>query len=125
MNQFIRQALMSVGPFVARAAMGVLKSVLNAAYKAFWRDLFAAVVQAEKTIKTGSLKREVVVIHILDFIMQKRELKGFKLRATRILVGKIVDQVIGELNKSGKNWVEIVSNLEEKLNLKLEIINPL
>lgn len=126
MNQILKQALAYIGPIVGSIAMKALKSILNSVYRAFWFSMLDAIAQAEKDFVGGSIKKDWVILKVMDFITQRKKLNRIQSRAVKFLVSKVIDQIISELNStSGRNWVKVISNIEEHLNKKLEIIDPL
>ncbi len=127
MNLILKQALLKVGAIAAAIAMGILKNVLNSSWTTFWKEILEAVQCAETSFKTAIIKRDWVIAKILDFITQKRSKKLNRIQTWVIkrVAGSIVDEIIKELNRaSGKRWIDVVTDLEEKLNDKLKIIEP-
>jgi hypothetical protein len=124
MNALLKMAFGSLGPIAAAAARNALANILNSAYREFWRLVLDAVKKAEQEFTQGAIKKEWVTLKVMDYILSKKKLSRFRERVVRRLVGVVVDRIIDELNRDGKNWVKTVSDLEIRLNEKLRIIDP-
>ena len=117
-----------VGPIVAGIARKILSGILNASYRAFWKEIFEAIEKAEKDFIGGNIKKDWVLLKILDFIQKKRgkKLNRIQTWAIKKFIGIIINNIIDDLNKKdGKNWAQFAIDLEIRLNEKLKIIDPL
>lgn len=99
---------------------GILKRVANATWDDLWVKIFEGVAQAElkwqEHTGKGAAKRQEVIDYIIDWIRSKRSLNVIELWVVRILVGNVVDAVVGEINNQlGKDWVEKAKEVEKDL----------
>ena len=75
MNEFLKTAFAMVGPIVAGIARKILFGILNASYRAFWKEIFEAIEKAEKDFIGGNIKKDWVLLKILISFRKKEEKK--------------------------------------------------
>jgi len=126
MKEFLNLAAKNLLPIVTMLAMNVLKGVLNVAWESFWLTIFEAIQEAEKNISGSLIKKDEVIKKVMEFIAKYKKLSLVQTWAVKLFIGKVVDAAIEELNNDhGKKWVDTVKDIEQKINQKINIIDPL
>jgi hypothetical protein len=128
MSNFFNAAAKNLFPIITMIAMNILSKILNIAYEAFWLTMFEAIQEAEKKLKGAYLKRDAVVAQMLDFIKKHKKLSFVQEFAVKLFIGRVIDLIILEINSAdgeGKAWLNIIKDIEERINKKLDIIDPL
>lgn len=126
MKEFFFAAIRTVGPFITMIVMGALQTIVNTLYEAFWQTIFDAILEAQKTLSGGIIKKEAVIKKVMDFISTHKKLSFVQVWAVKLFIGKIIDGIIKDIkNNHGENWLDSVKEIEQKINEKTDFIDPL
>lgn len=104
--------------------VAVLKGILSRAAGLVWEDLWKQVLsyvaEAEWKWKLGQLqeKKRWVVEQTIGWLSQKVKISGIQKWLLSVILGYVVDAVVGELNEIlGHNWVSKVEDVKEDIEV--------
>lgn len=108
----------------SQIAMGFLKSLAQELWNAFWDVVFDAVRDAEKKWTVGAVRKNWVIEQIMKYLTTKKKMNGIQKWAMRILLERVVDAIIAQLNQSaGHDWGQKVLDLKAYLASKIPFID--
>lgn len=115
---------------VVAVLLGFLQSVIKRTANLLWADiwdkLFEAIAEAEARFKNdgGQLKKQWVMETVEAWIKERMELNWIQNLLLKMLLGRVIDAIIAELNETmGDDWIEKAREVERQLAGWMPIID--
>ena len=112
--------------FLAALAERILQRFVQGLWDALWEEVFRAVAEAEEKWREsgqGKAKKAWVMEQVMKFIDERAKLNWLQRLVVQLLVDKAIDAIVATVNEElGRNWVERVKELKQKLAAALPLV---
>jgi hypothetical protein len=116
-----------ISSIIVKFALAALHSVAHAIWEGIWSSVFDSIKSAEQQWQSsghGKVKKDWVLDQIMTYIDKMKKFNGIQKWAIKIFMGKAIDAIVEELNKSiGQDWVKSADMIKVLLEKKIPFLS--
>lgn len=103
--------------FLIALVSNLFKTTANNLWERFWNLAIEFIVEAEKSIEVGEVKKEYVLEKLMSFLDSNLKLNFITRNIVKLFVSKVViDGLVNTLNEFiNHDWIEKIEELKREL----------